>query len=174
MPPNGSAQGFWPLLAYGAPPPKIDAECAPRSVASVLRAPQPPLQPHSPILHPLAAQSRPHTQFARLTATLPLIARVCAGAQRCPLTLTRVEFGAPRWRFGDCLAQAGREGAQAPGGWPGDTLGGDAAPQKRSKKGSKKPAPHWWNFLRQFGVKSYETGLCSRFVGSRRAVKRPV
>ena len=54
------------------------------------------------------------------------------------MTLTRVEFGAPRWRFGDCLAQAGREGAQAPGGWPGDTLGGGCGASKAVKKGVKK------------------------------------
>ena len=76
LPPNGSPQGFWPLLAYGAPPPEIDAECAPRSLASVLRAPQPSPPPHAPIPHPLAAQRHPHASLARLAATLP-----CAVAQ---------------------------------------------------------------------------------------------
>ena len=74
----------------------------------------------------------------RLTATLPLIARVCAGAQRCPLTLTRVEFGAPRWRFGDCLAQAGRQGAQAPAGGGQGTRWGGCRASKAVKKGVKK------------------------------------
>ena len=70
LPPNGSPQGFWPLLAYGAPPPEIDAECAPRSLASVLRAPQPSPPPHALIPHPLAAQRHPHASLARLAATL--------------------------------------------------------------------------------------------------------
>ena len=76
LPPNGSPQGFWPLLAYGAPPPEIDAECAPRSLASVLRAPQPSPPPHAPIPHPLAAQRHPHASLARLAATV--LSRRCS------------------------------------------------------------------------------------------------
>ena len=58
LPRNGSPQGFWPLLAGGASPPEIDAEGAPRTPSSDLRAPQPLRPPYPPPPHPLAAQDR--------------------------------------------------------------------------------------------------------------------
>ena len=98
------------------------AERATRAPARALRAPQtpqPPQPPHSPTQHPLAAQRRPHAPYARRAITPPLVARVCAGAQSCTLTSTRVEGGAWRQRGGGGTAHTGPEGAPAPGAWPG-------------------------------------------------------
>ena len=128
------------------PPPEIDAECAPRSLSSVLHAPQPPRPPHPPVPQPISAQGRPHAPFARLTATLPLVARLCAGTQSCPFTSTRVEGGAPRRRSGEGLAQAGRGYALAPGGWPGATLGGRCGASKAVWPGVEKARLQWGDF----------------------------
>ena len=109
-------------------------------------SPQPPHPPRTPITQPISAQSRPHAPFARLTATPPLVARLCAGTQSCPLTSTRVEGGAPRRRSCEGLAQAGRGYALAPGGWPGATLGGRCGASKAVWPGVEKARLQWGDF----------------------------
>ena len=61
--------------------------------------------------------SAAHTHRPRRATTPPLVARVSAGAQRCPLTSssTRVECGARRRPGGGGTVQAGQDGALAPG-----------------------------------------------------------
>ena len=99
-----------------------------------------PATPSTPPTDPAAdlRPGPPSRTIWRLTATPPLIARLCAGTQSCPLTSTRVEGGAPRRRSGEGLAQVGRGYALAPGGWPGATLGGRCGASKAVWPGVEK------------------------------------
>ena len=74
----------------------------------------------------------------------------------------------------------GREGAQAPGGWPGATLGGGgcgASNGGRAKAGPgvEKDQLQWGESFEAFCGKILAGRVGQyRFVGSRRAVERPV
>ena len=140
LPWHGSPRGCWPLLACATHPHEIRAERAARTPARALRVRQPPQPPHTPTPHPLVAQRRPHAPYTRRAATPPCVARVCAGAQSCPLTSTRVEGGAPTRRGGGGTARAGRERAQVPGGWPGEHAGGARRRFQGGRVGPRKAA----------------------------------
>ena len=86
------------------------------------RTPTPPARapaiPPTPRTNPAPSRhlAPPTRRLARLASTSSPFALVCAGAQSCPSTSTKVEGGAPRRRGGGGAACAGREGAWAPRG----------------------------------------------------------
>ena len=103
------------------------------------RAPPPPptripSTPHIPRTDPAPSRSfaPPTRRVARFACTSPPSALVCAGAQFCPPTSTRVGGGAPMRRDGGAAARVGREGAWEPGwGAGGDRWGCVEAPPRR-------------------------------------------
>ena len=111
------------------------------------RAPAPPVQapatPPAPRTDPAPSRrfAPPTRRLARLASTSPPLARVCAGAQCCPSTSTRVEGGAPRRRSVCGAARAGRGGAWAPrgdeGGGVGARRGHLQGGQRWAKKGHR-------------------------------------
>ena len=90
---------------------------------------------------PFRRLAPPMRRLARVACTSPPLALVCAGAQLCPSTSTRVEGGAPRRRGGGGLVRAGREGAWAPMGGSGRVVGGRCgcaeAPQRWGARSTK-------------------------------------
>ena len=85
-----------------------------------------PSSPPAPRTDPAPSRrlAPPTRRLARVACTSPPLALVCAGAQLCPSTSTRVEGGAPRRRGGGGLVRAGREGAWAPMVGSGRVVGG--------------------------------------------------
>ena len=119
------------------------------------RAPAPPVQapatPPAPRTDPAPSRrfAPPTRRLARLASTSPPLARVCAGAQCCPSTSTRVEGGAPRRRSVCGAARAGRGGAWAPrGDEGGGRWGAPRPPPRRPAMGQKGP-PHTDSFFFQ-------------------------
>ena len=94
------------------------------------RTPTPPARapaiPPTPRTNPAPSRhlAPPTRRLARLASTSSPFALVCAGAQSCPSTSTKVEGGAPRRRGGGGAACAGREGAWAPRGGDVGRAGG--------------------------------------------------
>ena len=89
----------------------------------------------------------PTRRLARLACTSLPFALVCAGAQFCPFTSTRVESGAPRRRGGGGAARTGREGALAPKGVAGGVAGGVPRRRQGGRPGSKKGWLQWEIFF---------------------------
>ena len=132
------------------------------------RTPTPPARapaiPPTPRTNPAPSRhlAPPTRRLARLASTSSPFALVCAGAQSCPSTSTKVEGGAPRRRGGGGAACAGREGAWAPRGGDVGRAGGVAGgvPRRRQggRPGSKKGWLQWEIF---FGA------TCGKILGGR-------
>ena len=113
------------LRAFGRSSPA--APRRPRSTVSA--APAPPPEPCVHLSHPSHPTQRSRTRSPLSAAHTHLlhasrpphpVSPGCAQELKsCPWTSTRVEEGAPRRRGGGSTADAGWEGAQAPGGGPG-------------------------------------------------------
>ena len=108
-----------------------------------------PSSPPAPRTDPAPSRrlAPPTRRLARLACTSLPFALVCAGAQFCPFTSTRVESGAPRRRGGGGAARTGREGALAPKGVAGGVAGGVPRRRQGGRPGSKKGWLQWEIFF---------------------------
>ena len=118
------------------------------------RAPPPPptrnpSTPPTPRTDPAPSRrfAPPTRRVARFACTSPPSALVCAGAQFCPPTSTRVGGGAPMRRDGGAAARVGREGAWEPGWGAGGSLGVRRGSSKAGRLAHKNRWLQWADFF---------------------------